>query len=85
MSVIEACDAAADAGDEEAHFGMCLGKLNEIIDIRLDGIHSALHSRDGVALSLQPDTLAPDSTELLQSYTRSAAAVHSCEIAAEDV
>ena len=84
LAVFEPCDAAADAGDEEAHLGMRPGKLDKVVDVWLDGVHAALHSRDGIALSLQPNTFAPDGSELLISGVGGTTAMLSGQIAAED-
>ena len=82
--VLESGDAAPDACDVEGEFGMCLGKSYKFIDIRFDGVHTALHGGDGVALPLQADSLPPYSTELVPCDPSSAATMKSIQIAAKD-
>lgn len=48
----ESGDAAADASDEECQFEVLLGELDELIDIRTDGFHAALHRGDGIGSDL---------------------------------
>ena len=61
--VPESCDAAADAGHIEEMLRVLLGKRDETIHIRLYGLHAALHSRDGVALTAETDSAAHHGTE----------------------
>ena len=79
----EACDAAADASDEECQFEVLLGELDELVHIRTDGFHAALHRGDGIALTLQANTLPHDSSELAVGDICSTASVHTSQIAAE--
>lgn len=50
--VREASYATANASNEECVVWVLLGKLNEFIHIRTNSIHSTLHGRNAVALSL---------------------------------
>lgn len=77
-------DAATDLGDKEGLFRMLPGKPDEVVDIGGNGLHAALHGRNGIALALQSDALAPDGTEALPGQPCSPAAVQSAEIASED-
>ena len=61
----EACDATAYLGDEEGQLRMHVGETDELLHVGQDGVHTALHRRDGVALSLQAHALTHDSTILL--------------------
>jgi hypothetical protein len=63
LPVLESGDAAADAGDIEEQFGMLTGEYDEIIHVRLDGIHTSLHRGNAIALSLQTNALSPDGSE----------------------
>ena len=60
----EACNAAADAGDEEVELRVSGGKVDELLYVWRDGIHPAVHGGDGVALPLQAYTLPPDGAEV---------------------
>lgn len=84
LGVGEACDAAADARDQEGQLRVLLGKSDELVDVGLDGVHTALHRRDGVALALQPNALTHDGAKLLDSYPRRSATVHALQVAAKD-
>ena len=80
----EACDAAADASDEERQFRVLLGECDELVHIRTDGVHAALHRGDGIALTLQANALTHDGSKLAVGDVGRTAAVHSLQIAAED-
>lgn len=80
----EAGDAATDLGDEEGHFRMLPGKPDEVVDIGSNGLHAALHGRNGIALALQSDALPPDGAEALPGQPCGPATVQSAEIASED-
>lgn len=80
----ETGDAATDLGDEEGHFRMLPGKPDEVVDIGGDGLHAALHGRNGIALALQSDALPPDGAEALPGQPCGPATVQSAEIASED-
>lgn len=82
--VLEASNAAADAGDEKMHFGMFLGKDNEFIYVGLDEVHAAVHGGYGVTFALQAHALSPDGTELIKGNTGGPTAVHACQVAAEN-
>lgn len=79
----EAGDAAADARYKESERGMCGGVLNEIVDIRPDCFHAALHGGYCVALSLNANAFAHDCTEMDKSCPGGATSVHTGKIAAE--
>jgi len=79
----ESGDAAADASDEERQFGVLLGEPNELIHIRTDGFHAALHRGDGIALTLQAHALTHDGPKLAVGDVSRTAAVHTSQIAAE--
>ena len=53
-------DAAADTGNEERQVLMLLSELDELVHIRTNGLYTALHRRDAVALSLQTHALTPN-------------------------
>ena len=61
----EACDAAAYLRDEEGQLWMHVGETDELLHVGQDGVGTALHRRDGIALSLQAHALTHDSTILL--------------------
>ena len=84
LVVAEAGDAAADAGDIEEQFRMRLGESDEFVHIGLDGLHAALHRRNGIALALQPDSLPHHGAELPPGHIGGPAAVPAGQIAAED-
>ena len=48
------------AGNEELILGMLPGKGDKFVHIGLDGGHGALHSGNGIRLSLKADTLKVD-------------------------
>ena len=79
----ESSDAAADASDEERQFRVLLGEPNELIHIRTDGFHAALHRGDGIALTLQAHALTHDGSKLAVGDVGRTAAVHSLQVAAE--
>ncbi len=83
LCIGEARDAATDARDQEGQLGMLLGKSDELINVGLDGVHTALHRRDGVALSLQSNALSPDGTKLLDGYPCRSATVQALNVATE--
>ena len=80
----ETGDAATDLGDEEGHFRMLPGKPDEVVDIGSNGLHAALHGRNGIALALQSDALPSDGAEALPGQPCGPATVQSAEIASED-
>jgi len=82
--VPEPGNPAPDAGHEEEQLRMFLGKRDEVIDIRLDGLDATLHRRDCIALAAETDPAAHHRTEELECSVGGTAAVHSGEIAAED-
>ena len=83
LGVGEACDAAADARDQEGQLRALFGKSDELVNVGFDGVHAALHRRDGIALSLQTNALTHDGTKLLDGYPRRSATVHALQVAAE--
>ena len=84
LGIGEACDAAADAGDEEVHLRMLLCEGYEFVDIGLDGFDSALHGGDGITLPLQTNPLPPYRPEPLHRCSCRTASMPSAQIAAED-
>ena len=61
--VFEASDAASYACDIEKQLRMIHGKGDELVNIGFDGFDTTLHGWNGIALSLQADTLSPYSSE----------------------
>ena len=81
--VREAGYATANAGYEECQIGMLLGKLDELVHIRTDGVYAALHRGDGITLTLQANALSHDGTKLAVGDVCRTASVHTSQIAAE--
>ena len=63
----EAGDAAADAGHKEGQLGMTVGETDEVIHVGFDGVHTALHGGDGIALALQTNALTHDGAKSVNS------------------
>ena len=82
--VPEPGNPAPDAGHEEEQLRMFLGKRDEVIHIRLDGLDATLHRRDSIALPAETDPAAHHRSEELECCVGGTAAVHSGEVAAED-
>lgn len=82
--VFEASDAASYACDIEKQFRVFLGKGNELVDIGLDGFGTALHGWDGIALSLQADTLSPYGSKFHLRDARRATAMMALKVAAKN-
>ena len=80
----ETSDAAANRGDEEMKFWVRLGKCDKCINIGRDGFHATLHGRNGIALTLQTFSLAPDGTEFVVSKTSGTTGMPACQVAAEN-
>ena len=80
---LEAGDATTDACDKECELLMSLGEGYKFVDVWLYRFHSALHSGYAVTPALQSHALSHYCPEVPDSRTRSAAAVHSSQIAAE--
>ena len=80
----EACDAATDLRHEEFQLGMLSSEADKLDDIGRNGLHTALHGRNGIALSLQTHALPPNGTETLKGKTSSTAAMHAREVTPED-
>ena len=81
--ISKSCYAAADAGHEERQVLILLGKLDELVHIRTDGLYAALHCRDTVALALQTYALTHDGSKLAVGDIGRTTAVHTFEIAAK--
>ena len=79
----ETCDAATDASDEESQFWVLLGELDELVHIRTDGFHTALHRGDGITLTLQTNALTHDGPKLAVGDVSRTTAVHSLQVAAK--
>ena len=71
---VELCFAAAANGVE----------TDELLDVGQDGVRTALHGGDGIALSLQAYTLSHDSAEFFNGYSCCTTGMHARKIAAED-
>lgn len=84
LTVVEAGDAAAYAGDEEGEFGMLLRKADKVIHVRLYRLDASLHGGDGIALALQPYALPVDGAEALVGYACGSSSVVSGEVASKD-
>ena len=82
--VPEAGDAAADASDIEEELEVSFGKGDEFVHERFDGFYPTLHGGNGIALALQAHSLPHHGAEPLNGDTGSTAAVHACEVAAEN-
>lgn len=80
----ETGNAAADGGDEEMQFRVCLGKCDKCIDIGDYGFHAALHGGNGIALALQAFALSPDGAELVVSKTSGTTGMPAGQVAAEN-
>ena len=76
LLIPKACYATTYAGYEEGQVLMLLSKLYEFVHIGADGLHSSLHSGNGVALTLQSYTLSHDSTKLKVSHTSGSTTMH---------
>ena len=59
-------------------------KVDEFVHIGADGLHSALHGRNGIALPLQTDTLPPHGAEASACDPRGTTGVHAGEVAPEN-
>ena len=80
----EARDAASDAGDQEGHLRMLFGEGDKLVNEWFDGVYTALHGRDSIALSLQAHALSHNGSESLNGNSCCAAAVHTLQVASED-
>ena len=83
VSVPEAGDAAADAGDVEEELRVLLRERDEIVHERLDGFHAALHCGDGVALAAKTDSAAHLGAELPEGDIGGSSAMHAGQVAAK--
>lgn len=84
LFVGKACDSASDTGNVEGVLVPFAGKVDKIVNVRLDSFNPALHSGYGIGLSLQPNALPPYGAEFIVGDTRSSAAVHPLKIASEN-
>jgi hypothetical protein len=57
--------------------------IHELLHIRLDRLYSSMHGRDSIALTLQTDTLAPDSSETIISLTCRTATMRTGKVRSE--
>ena len=80
----KACDATADAGNEECQVLTALGKLDKLIHIGFDGLHPTLHRGNAIATALQTNTLAHDGNKLPVGDPRRSTSMHTGEVTAED-
>ena len=63
---------------------MLLCKLNELVYIGFNSFYSTLHGRYSITLSLQSDTLPPNSPEFLICQPRCTTSMYARKIATED-
>ena len=63
---------------------MLTGEFDEVVNVRLNGLHAALHSRNGIALPLKAYALSPYGAEVLPGKSGGTAAVGSDKVAAEN-
>ena len=80
----ETGDAATDAGHQELVLLMVGRELDELVNIGFDGLHAALHRRDGITLSLQSHALAHDGAKAARGNPCGTATVSACQVAAKD-
>ena len=83
LLIRESGNTATDASHKERHVLVLLGERDKLVHIRTYGLYAALHSRDGIALSLQTHALTHDGPKLAVGDIGRTAAVHTFEIAAE--
>ena len=83
LIICESGNAASDAGNQEGEGGVLLGKRDEVIHIRTDGLYTALHRRDAVALSLQAHALTHDGSKLAVGDISRSTTMHSLKVAAK--
>ncbi len=76
--------AAAYTCYQKCLLRMQLGIFDELVDIRRDFVHTAVHGGYGIALALYTNALSHDGTEMVHCRTGCASAVHSGQIAAEN-
>ena len=79
----ESGDATADASHKEGVSRVLFCELYEFIHIRTDGLYTALHRGNSIALALQTNALSHDGAELAQCHISCTSAVHTTEVAAE--
>ena len=60
----ETGNATTDRGDKEGLIRMGLGISNEFVDIGFNGLYTALHRWNGIALSLWAVTVTHDGTKM---------------------
>ena len=63
---------------------MLAGEFDESVNVWLDGLHTALHGGNGIALPLKAYALSPYGAEVLSGQSGGTAAVGSDKVAAED-
>ena len=59
-------------------------ETDELLDVGQDGVGTALHGGDGIALALQTHALSHDSAEFFNGDSCCATGMHTREVAAED-
>ena len=62
---------------------MLPGKCDEIIHIWFDGLYTALHCGDGIALPTQPHAASHHGAKLPEGNICRATAMHACKVGAE--
>ena len=80
----ESCDSTTDSSHKESKFRMLLCILYELINIWFDHIHSPMHCRNCIALSLHSDSLSPNCTEVSHCRSSCSAAMGSSQIASKN-
>ena len=80
----ETGNATSDACHEEVQLGMIFSKFNEFIDVRLDSLHAALHSRNGIRLPLNAVAVTHHSAEFHTSGKGGATCMVTLKIAAKN-
>lgn len=63
LAVGETGDATSDTGNVESQVGTASYKGDELIDVRLYLVDTAVHGRNGIALTLQTYPLPPNSAK----------------------
>jgi hypothetical protein len=60
---------------------MSASKVDKLIHVGLDGLYASLHRGNGIALSLQPYALSPNSAKVLSGYASCTTTMIACEVA----
>ena len=81
---LEPCYATAYLRYQELLFRMLFGKAYELIHVRFDGINTALHGWNGIALSLKSNALSPYRAKAIIGKTCCTSTMRSCKVATKD-